>query len=48
MPIQAQMGGGGIAPTHSQPVLEGGEWSSPLFGSFTPGEEPVPFQREAG
>ena len=25
VPIQAQRGGGGIAPTHSQPVLEGGE-----------------------
>jgi hypothetical protein len=42
VPIQAQRGGGGIAPTHSQPVLEGGEWSAPFFGSFTPGEDPVP------
>jgi len=48
VPIQAQMGGGGITPTHSQPVLEGGEWSAPLFGSFTPGVDPVPFVREAG
>jgi hypothetical protein len=48
VPIQPQRGGGDIAPTHLQPVLEGGEWSAPLLGSFTPGEDPVSFVREAG
>jgi hypothetical protein len=29
-------------------ALEGGGWSAPLPGRFTPGEDPVPLVQEAG
>ena len=28
--------------------LDGGEWSTPLLGRFTPGKDPVPIVQEAG
>ena len=29
-------------------ALDGGWWSTPLAGSFTPGKDPVPIVQEAG
>ena len=32
----------------STSVLDGGGWSTPRHGRFTPGKEPVPIVQEAG
>jgi hypothetical protein len=38
----------GIALSFLDPALEGGGWSAPRPGRFTPGKEPVPIIQEAG
>jgi hypothetical protein len=48
MPMQAQMGGGGISPTHSNLGTGRGELSAPRPGRFTHGKDPVPNMQEAG
>jgi hypothetical protein len=45
VPMQAQTGGGAVAPTRSQ---RGGLWSAPCSGRFTSGGDPVLIVQEAG
>jgi hypothetical protein len=48
---KAQRGGGGDAVnlnTFMTPALEGGGWSAPPPGRFTPGKDSVPIVQEAG
>jgi len=44
----AQRVGTGIALLFMTAELEGGEWSTPRPGRFTPGKDPVPIVQEAG
>ena len=48
MPTQAQREGGGIAPPIRNLALDGGRWSTPLSGPFTPGKDLAPIAQEAG
>jgi len=48
MPMQAQRGGGGIAPTHPNLGTGMGELSAPRPGRFTHGIYPVLNVQEAG
>jgi hypothetical protein len=48
MPMQAQRGGGGTAPTIRHQALEGGGWSAPLSGRFDLRKDPVKTAVEAG
>jgi hypothetical protein len=48
MPMLAQRGGGGIAPTHPNLGTGMGELSTPRPGCFTHGKYPVPNVQEAG
>ena len=42
MPMQAQRGGGGIAPTNHIVALEAGGWSAARPGRFPLGKDPAP------
>jgi hypothetical protein len=47
MAVQAERGGGGTAPTHSQPGTRRGGWSAPLFGRPNRGKNTVPTVQES-
>ena len=47
MPMQAQRGGEGIAPTHIHPALGGCGSEASRFGLFNPGKDPIAVVQEA-
>jgi len=48
MPMQAQRGEGGTAPTIRHPALERGRWSAPRSGRFDLRKHPVTTAVQAG